>query len=109
MKIKFKKNDEVIVIAGKEKGKTGSVEKILHSKNALIIKGLNLVTKHNKPSQQNQDGTITNIEAPIHVSNVAYLVKKETKDKPAQFSKLGYKIDKNEKKVRVIKKTKKEI
>ncbi|VEU76453.1 50S ribosomal protein L24 [Mycoplasmopsis columboralis] len=109
MKVKFKKNDEVIVIAGKEKGKTGTILRVLHDKNAVIVKDLNIVTKHNKPSQQNQDGTITTKEAPIHASNVAYLVKKETKDKPAEYSKLGYKVDKNGKKVRVVRKTKKEI
>ncbi|UUD35989.1 50S ribosomal protein L24 [Mycoplasmopsis citelli] len=109
MKVKFKKNDEVIVIAGKEKGKVGTILKVLHDKNAVVVKDLNIVTKHNKPSQQNQDGTITTKEAPIHASNVAYLIKKETKDKPAQYSKLGYKINKDGKKVRVARKTKKEI
>lgn len=109
MKVKFKKNDQVIVIAGKEKGKTGTIERVLHAQNKVIIKDLNIVTKHNKPTQQNQDGSITNKEAPIHASNVAYLVKKETKDKPAQYSKLGYKFNKDGKKVRVVRKTQKEI
>ncbi|AKA50100.1 50S ribosomal protein L24 [Mycoplasmopsis gallinacea] len=109
MKVKFKKNDEVIVIAGKEKGKTGRIEKVLHKANKVIIKDLNIVTKHNKPSQQNQDGSISNIEAPIHASNVAILVKKASKDKPAQYSKIGYSLNKDGKKVRIAKKTKKEI
>ncbi|WP_199267017.1 50S ribosomal protein L24 [Mycoplasma sp. NEAQ87857] len=108
MKIKFKKNDEVIVIAGKEKGKIGRIEKVLHKENRVIVKDLNIVVKHNKPTQQNQDGSKTEIEAPIHASNVAYLVKKAAKNSPAEFSKLGY-MNKDGKKVRVVRKTKKEI
>ncbi|MEA4134551.1 50S ribosomal protein L24 [Mycoplasma sp. 2045] len=108
-KIKFKVNDEVMVIAGKDKGKTGQIEKILRSENKVIVKGVNIVKKHNKPSHQNQDGSISEKEAPIHVSNVAYLVKKATKDKPAQISKIGYKIDDKGKKVRIAKRTQKEI
>ncbi|MFV8401464.1 50S ribosomal protein L24 [Mycoplasma sp. 005V] len=108
-KIKFRKNDEVIVIAGKEKGQTGTIEKVLHNENRVIVKGLNFIKKHNKPSQQNQDGSITEKEAPIHVSNVQLLVKKATKDKPHQSSKIGYKIDAKGNKVRVARKTGKEI
>ncbi|WP_027121270.1 50S ribosomal protein L24 [Mycoplasma leonicaptivi] len=107
-KIKFKKNDEVIVISGKEKGKIGTIEKVLHSKNRVVVKGVNIVKKHNKPSQQNNDGSITEFAAPIHASNVAYLVKKASKSHGNQFSKLGYKI-KDGKKVRVVRKTQKEI
>ncbi|WP_370629454.1 50S ribosomal protein L24 [Mycoplasma sp. Ms02] len=106
--MKFKKNDEVIVIAGKEKGKIGKIESIDHKKQAVIIKDLNLVTKHNKPTQQNQDGSISTKEAPIHVSNVAYLVKKAGKSTPAKTSKIGYLV-KDGKKVRIARKTKKEI
>ncbi|WP_406613878.1 50S ribosomal protein L24 [Mycoplasma corogypsi] len=107
--MKLKKNDEVIVIAGKEKGKIGTIEKVLAKENRVIIKGLNIVTKHNKPTQQNHDGSITEIEAPIHASNVAYLVKKATKTASATYSKLGYTTNKDGKKVRVVRKTKKEI
>nr|WP_318025661.1 50S ribosomal protein L24 [Mycoplasmopsis mustelae] len=107
--MKFKKNDPVIVIAGSEKGKTGTIDKILPDSNRVIIKDVNIVTKHNKPTQKNQDGSITEIAAPIHISNVAYLFKKATKSHPNQFSKLGYKINKDGKKVRVVRKTNKEI
>nr|WP_318024309.1 50S ribosomal protein L24 [Mycoplasmopsis edwardii] len=107
--MKFKKNDEVIVIAGKEKGKIGTIEKVLHEKQRVVIKDVNIVKKHNKPTQQNQDGSITEFAAPIHVSNVAYLVKKASKNQPNQFSKLGYKLNKDGKKVRVVRKTQKEI
>ncbi|APJ38414.1 50S ribosomal protein L24 [Mycoplasmopsis pullorum] len=107
-KIKFKKNDEVIVIAGREKGKTGRIESVDHKKQTVIIKDLNMVTKHNKPSQQNTEGSISTKEAPIHVSNIAILVKKAGKNAPAQFSKIGYLV-KDGKKVRVARKTQKEI
>ncbi|WPB54905.1 50S ribosomal protein L24 [Mycoplasmopsis verecunda] len=107
--MKLRKNDEVIVIAGKEKGQTGTIEKVLHKENKVIVKGLNIIKKHNKPSQQNQDGAIVEKEAPIHVSNVQLLVKKATKDKPSVTSKLGYKVDAKGKKVRVARKTGKEI
>lgn len=106
--IKFKKNDEVIVIAGKEKGKIGRIESINHKTERVIVKDINMVTKHNKPNQQNTEGSITTKEAPIHVSNIAYLTKKATKNNPAQYSKIGYLI-KDGKKVRVARKTKKEI
>ncbi|MGZ9755346.1 50S ribosomal protein L24 [Mycoplasma sp. 394] len=108
-KIKFKRNDPVIVIAGSEKGKTGTIEKVLHSQNRVIIKDVNIVTKHNKPSQKNQDGSIKEMAAPIHVSNVAYLAKKATKSQPNIASKLGYRINKDGKKVRFVKKTNKDI
>lgn len=108
-KVKFKKGDEVIVIAGREKGKIGRIEKIDSKKQTVIIKDLNMVTKHNKPSQMNTEGSISNIEAPIHVSNVAYLVKKAGKNTNAQFSKIGFQVNKDGKKVRIAKKTKKEI
>ncbi|MBU4692667.1 50S ribosomal protein L24 [Mycoplasma sp. CSL7503-lung] len=108
-KIKFKKDDQVIVIAGKEKGKIGVIEKIFHKTNRVIVKDVNIVTKHNKPTQQNQDGSITEMAAPIHASNVAYLVKKSSKTSKQQTSKLGYKINKNGKKVRVARKTQKEV
>lgn len=108
-KIKFKKNDEVIVIAGKEKGKIGTIEKVLHESQRVVVKDVNIVKKHNKPTQQNQDGSITEIAAPIHASNVAYLVKKASKSKGNQFSKLGYRVNADGKKVRVVRKTQKEI
>ena len=68
--MKIKKGDKVIVIAGHEKGKEGVVTHSMPSKNMVIVEGLNKVTKHNKPNQQNTEGSITTMEAPIHVSNV---------------------------------------
>ena len=68
--MKIKKNDEVIVIAGKDKGKTGKVIETLKKDNKVIVEGINMVKKHQKPNNANQNGGIYDIAAPIHVSNV---------------------------------------
>lgn len=98
--MKIKKGDKVVVISGHEKGKEGVVLKAMPSKNMVVVEGLNKVTKHNKPNQQNTEGSKTTFEAPIHVSNVA-IVDPKTK-KPVR---VGYEIettkDGKEKKVRV--------
>ena len=65
-----KSGDTVKVIAGDERGKTGTIKSVNRSTQRVIIEGLNLVTKHNKPSAKNPQGGITKIESPIHVSNV---------------------------------------
>ena len=83
--MKIKKGDKVIVIAGHEKGKEGVVIKTYPKEELVVVEGLNKVTKHNKPNQQNSQGSITTKEAPIHVSNVAIL---DPKKKVA--TKVGY-------------------
>ncbi|WP_406615755.1 50S ribosomal protein L24 [Mycoplasmopsis hyopharyngis] len=108
-KIKLRKNDDVIVIAGKEKGKVGKIVSLNHKANTIVIKDINKVTKHKKPSQTDTEGGIKTFEAPIHASNVALLLKKATKGTPATFSKIGTKINKNGTKSRIARKTKKEI
>ena len=85
-KSKLKRDDTVQVIAGKEVGRTGRVLKIDREKNRVIVEGLNMQTKHQKPNRANQTGGITRIEAPLHLSNVMYL----HKGKPAR---LGYKVE----------------
>jgi len=84
-KVKLKREDTVQVIAGKEVGRTGKILKIDREKNRVIVEGLNLQTKHQKPSRANQSGGITRVEAPLHLSNVMYL----HKGKPTR---LGYKV-----------------
>lgn len=92
--MRIKKGDVVAVISGEyaaEKGqpyKTGEVIKVDSKNQKVVVKGINLVTKHNRPSNANPDGGITKIEAPIHVSNVAYLDPVEKKP-----TKIGYKIE----------------
>ncbi|WP_302757803.1 50S ribosomal protein L24 [Ligilactobacillus salivarius] len=66
----IKKNDKVKVIAGKDKGKEGTVEKVFPAQDRVIVKGINIVKKHQKPTNANPNGGIVEVEAPIHVSNV---------------------------------------
>jgi large subunit ribosomal protein L24 len=69
-KFKIKKGDEVLIIAGDDKGKTGEVLKVLTKKDAVIVKGCKIAKKAVKPSEENKDGGFTEKEMPIHISNV---------------------------------------
>jgi len=95
-KMKIKKGDQVIIISGDDKGKTGEVLKAMPKESKVVVQGINLVKRHTKPSQQSAGGIVTK-EAAIHVSNVAIV----SNGKP---SKVGYKNDKGTK-VRVARKT----
>ena len=77
-KLKIKKGDQVVVICGDDKGKTGEVIKAMPTENKVIVQGINLVKRHQKPSQSNPGGIITK-EAPINVSNVALVDPKSGK------------------------------
>lgn len=81
--MKIKVNDEVLVITGKDKGKSGKVLKTLKKDNKVIVEGINVHKKHQKPNNANENGGIFDVEAPIHVSNVKKVEaeKKETKKK----------------------------
>ena len=70
MKLKIKKDDKVMVIAGKDKGATGKILSIDRYNARVIVEGVNIVTKHQKPTQAGQEGQIVKFEAPIHYSNV---------------------------------------
>ena len=95
--LKIKKGDTVRVIAGKDKDKEGKVLLVNAKKNTVVVEGVNMITKHEKPSMANQQGGIVNKEAPINISNVMYL----HKGKPTR---IGFRID-GDKKVRVAKST----
>ena len=69
---KIKKGDKVIVISGREKGKTGEVTSVLREERRVIVQGVNQVTKHRRASQSSPGG-IEKIEAPLHISNVAHI------------------------------------
>lgn len=85
--MKIKVGDEVIVIAGKDKGKTGTVTKTLKKENKVIVSGINIAKKHQKPTSNNDKGGIIEIECPIHVSNVKKTdAKKEEKKKTTKTS-----------------------
>lgn len=68
--MKIKVNDQVEIIAGKDKGKTGRVMKTLRKKDRVVVEGINMIKKHQKPNNANENGGIFEMEAPIHVSNV---------------------------------------
>ncbi|MBO7484190.1 MAG: 50S ribosomal protein L24 [Alphaproteobacteria bacterium] len=97
--MKIKKGDKVIVITGKDKGKTGEVTKVLVQENKVIVSGINIAKRHTKPSQESAGGIISK-EMPIHISNVAYVDPKTNK-----ATRLGIKMDKDGRKVRVAKKS----
>jgi large subunit ribosomal protein L24 len=99
IKMKIKKGDTVIVNTGKDKGKKGEVLKTLISKSRVIVKGVNVVKKHTKPTQISAGGIIEK-ELSIHVSNVALADPKD--DKPTR---VGYKTLESGKKIRVAKRS----
>jgi len=101
-KFKLKKGDEIIVITGKDKGKTGKIVKMLPKNNKAIVADINKVKKNQKPDN-NQAGGIIEKDMPIHISNIAYY---DTSSKKAV--KIGYKFE-NNKKVRINKNTGKVI
>ena len=96
-KFKICKDDTVAVIAGKDKGKRGKVLRILRDKDKVIVSGLNIVKKTVKKRSQQDRGGITEVEAPIHISNVMIVCKK------CGPVRVGYKID-GDKKIRVCRK-----
>ena len=97
--MKLKTGDKVVVIAGKDKGKEGLIKQILVSSNKVVVEGVNIVKKHVKPNGQTA-GSITEMEAPIHASNVM-IVDPKTK----KATKVKYEIKDDGKKVRVAKKS----
>ncbi len=101
--MKIKKGDKVIVIAGAYKGTVGDVQKVFPKLNKVVVEGVNVRKKHQKPTQNNPDGSIVEIYAPIDVSNVAYY---DAKTKKA--SRVGYSIV-DGKKVRISKASKAQI
>jgi large subunit ribosomal protein L24 len=74
--VQIRKNDSVMVIAGKERGKTGKILRVVHDKDAVIIERLNLVKRHTRPRGPQQPGGIVEKEAAIHVSNVMIMCDK---------------------------------
>lgn len=71
--LKIKKGDRVIVLSGKDKGKTGDVTKSLLKDGKVIVSGVNIATRHKKPTQADPQGGLERIEAPLHVSKVAHV------------------------------------
>ena len=101
-KLKIKKGDKVVVLSGSSKGTKGSVLKVDPEKGKAIVEGVNKIKKHTKPNAENPQGGIVETEAPIYVSKLALV---DSNGKPTR---VGYEV-KDGKKVRIAKKTGKEI
>jgi len=98
MAAKIKKGDRVMLITGKDKGRTGNVVQVLPKESRVIVSGLNMVQRHTRPSQGDPQGGIKHKEASVHVSNVAIV---DSKGKPTR---VGFRVE-GEKKVRIAKTT----
>jgi large subunit ribosomal protein L24 len=98
-KLKIKKGDKVVVIAGKDKGKTGEVLKVLPTEARVIVQGVNVVKRHTRPAMGNPGGIVEK-EAALHVSNVAHIDPKDQKP-----TRIGYRVLDDGKKVRYAKRS----
>ena len=98
MAAKIKKGDKVVVITGRDKGRSGEVVQVMPTEERAIVRGVNMVKRHQRQTMQQEGGIITK-EAPIHLSNLALA---DAKGKPTR---VGFKINDDGKKVRVAKTT----
>jgi large subunit ribosomal protein L24 len=96
--MKLKKGDPVVVLSGKDKGKEGTILRVLPKEDKVIVEGVNMAKKHQRPVRATMQAGIIDKDMPIHVSNVAYL----HKGKP---TKLGYRVESDGTKVRVARRT----
>ncbi|OYX54540.1 MAG: 50S ribosomal protein L24 [Brevundimonas subvibrioides] len=98
MAAKIKKGDRVVVLAGKDKGRTGEVTRVLPTENRVLVQGVNMVQRHTRPTQGDPQGGIKNKEATLHLSNVAIA------DANGKASRVGFRME-GDKKVRFAKTT----
>ncbi len=98
MAAKIKKGDRVILLAGKDKGRTGNVLRVLPKDGRVFVQGVNLVKRHTRPTQADPQGGIKTKEASVHVSNVAIV------DSQGKATRVGFRVE-GDKKVRVAKTT----
>jgi large subunit ribosomal protein L24 len=103
-KIRLKKGDTVIVLAGKDKGKTGKIVTTHPTENKVTVEGINIIKRHVKPNRANPQGGILEFTKPVWVSKVAIV---DPSSKKA--TRIGYKVDKQGVKTRMYKKSAKEI
>ena len=99
MSAKIKKGDRVVLLTGKDKGKQGSVLRVLPKEERVVVEGLNMVQRHTRPTQADPQGGIKNKEAPLHVSNVALV-----DPKTGGPTRVGFRVE-DGKKVRFAKKS----
>jgi large subunit ribosomal protein L24 len=102
MAAKIRKGDKVVVLTGRQKGMTGEVFEVRPDERRALVRGVNLVKRHQKQTPQ-QEGGIVSKEAPIHLSNLAYV------DKDGKPTRIGFKVRSDGTKVRVAKRTGAEI
>jgi len=93
--MKLKKGDPVVVLSGKDKGKEGTILRVLPKENKVIVEGVNIAKKHQKPTRATMQGGIIDKEMPIHVSNVALWCNK------CGATRIGYRFDESGKKIRI--------
>lgn len=101
--MKIRKNDQVLIIAGKDKGKKGKVLEVFTSAQKLMVENINMAKKHRRPRKQNEKGQIVQVPRPLHVSNVKLIC-----PKCGEAARLGYKLTEAGK-FRVCKKCQQEI
>ena len=98
MDAKIKKGDNVVVLTGKDKGRTGKVMQVLPTENRVVVQGVNMVQRHTRPTQADPQGGIKHKEASLHLSNVAIV------DANGKATRVGFKVE-GDKKVRFAKST----
>jgi large subunit ribosomal protein L24 len=98
MAAKIKKGDNVVVLTGKDKGRTGQVLQVLPTENCVVVQGVNMVQRHTRPTQADPQGGIKHKEASLHLSNVAIV------DANGKATRVGFKVE-GDKKVRFAKST----
>jgi len=103
MAAKIRKGDKVVVLTGRDKGRTGEVFEVRPDDGTALVRGVNLVKRHQKQSQQNPEGGIISKEAPVQLSNIAYL------GRDGKPTRIGFKIQADGKKVRIAKRSGAEI
>jgi large subunit ribosomal protein L24 len=103
MGLKIREGDTVQVISGKEKGERGEVKQVLPKENRVVVEGINVRTRHARPTQNNQQGLYT-FEAPIHVSNVMLV-----DPNSGEPTRVGYRFTDSGEKIRVARKSGKDI
>jgi large subunit ribosomal protein L24 len=96
---KIRKGDKVVVVAGKDKGRSGEVVRMMPKDDKAVVRGVNMIVRHQKQTQA-QEGGLIRKEAPIHVSNIALADPKDGKP-----TRVGFRVEKDGKKVRVAKRS----
>jgi large subunit ribosomal protein L24 len=98
-KFKIRKGDRVVVLTGRDKGRMGEVLRVIPTEDRLVVQGVNVVKRHQRPSQVSPGGIVEQ-EAPIHISNVAHIDPKT--DKPTR---VGYRIEDGGRKIRIARRS----